>query len=65
MKAKDQLSECKKMLQLASEEKKAMFPELWALVNHMILEAEDEDGVSNQTIDDVIEQINILLNKEI
>ena len=63
MDAKDRLAECKKMLRSASEEKKAMFPELWALVNHMILEVEDEDGVSNQTIDDMIEQINILLDK--
>ena len=63
MDAKYRLAECKKMLQLSSEEKKAMFPELWALVNHMILEAEDDDGVSNQTIDDMIEQINILLDK--
>ena len=63
MDAKDRLAECKKILQFASEEKKAMFPELWVLVNHMILEVEDEDGVSDQTIDDMIEQINILLDK--
>ena len=62
MKEKDQLEECKRKLKDASEEKKAMFPELWALINHIILEVEDEDGVSDQTINDLIEQIKILLD---
>ena len=62
MKEKDQLEECKRKLKDVSEEKKAMFPELWALINHVILEVEDEDGVSDQTINDLIEQIKILLD---